>query len=84
VNNAQYPQIADDYESGFRVLKALPCNVFLGAHGGYYAMEEKYARLKSGGTNPYIDSEGYQSYVAEREQAFLSELKKQTAAAKDK
>jgi metallo-beta-lactamase class B len=66
------------------VLKSLPCDVFLGAHGRYFGMEEKYRRLKAGGKNPYIDSDGYKNYVADREQAFLSELQKQTAAAKNK
>jgi metallo-beta-lactamase class B len=77
VNNKEYPQIAQDYEQTFRVLKALPCDVFLGAHGGYYDMQEKYARLKDGGENPFIDPAGYKAYVADREQAFLTELHKQ-------
>jgi metallo-beta-lactamase class B len=81
VNNARYPEIARDYERGFGVLKSLPCDVFLGAHGNYYGMEAKYAqlsaRLKAGAANPYIDPEGYKGYVAEREQAFRSELQKQ-------
>jgi len=77
VNNKAYPQIAQDYEQTFRVLKALPCDVFLGAHGGYYDMLAKYARLKNGGENPFIDPAGYKAYVADREQAFESELKKQ-------
>jgi metallo-beta-lactamase class B len=81
VDNARYPEIADDYARGFRVLKSLPCDVFLGAHGSYYEMEEKYAKLNAG-ANPYIDSEGYKNYVADREQAFFSELQKQTAGAK--
>jgi metallo-beta-lactamase class B len=82
VNNALYPQIADDYEKMFRVLKSLPADVFLGAHGDYYGMEAKYARMKEGGPNPFIDPEGYKSYVAEREQAFRTELEKQKSAAK--
>jgi metallo-beta-lactamase class B len=82
VNNALYPQIASDYERMFRVLKALPCDVFLGAHGDYYGMESKYARMKEGGPNPFIDPDGYKSYIAEREQTFRDELAKQTAAAK--
>jgi len=82
VNNARYPEIADDYAHGFRVLKSLPCDIFLGAHGSYFGMEAKNARLNAGGPNPYIDSAGYKNYVAEREQAFLAELQKQTAAAK--
>ena len=79
VNNAQYPQIAQDYERTFRVLKSLPCDVFLGAHGDYYAMTEKYARISTKGTNPFIDPDGYKGYVADREQAFRTELKKQQA-----
>ncbi len=78
VNNAKYPQIAQDYERTFRTLKALPCDVFLGAHGDYYGMQAKYARMKQGGANPFIDPDGYKSYVAEREQAFQAELKKQS------
>jgi metallo-beta-lactamase class B len=82
VNNARYPEIADDYARGFRVLKSLPCDVFLGAHGSYYEMETKYAKLNAGKANPYIDPEGYKNFVAEREQAFLSELQKQTSVTK--
>ena len=82
VNNALYPQIASDYERMFQILKSLPCDVFLGAHGNYYGMEAKFAKMKEGGPNPFIDPDGYKSYVAEREQAFRAELAKQMAAAK--
>jgi len=78
VDNTLYPQIARDYERMFRTLKSLPCDVFLGAHGEYYGMEAKFARMKQGRPNPFIDQEGYKSYVAEREQVFRAELKKQT------
>jgi metallo-beta-lactamase class B len=79
VGNTAYPDIAQDFETTFRVLKALPCDVFLGAHGGYFDMEEKFAQMTAGGPNPFVDPKGYQSYVAEREQAFRRELTKQTA-----
>lgn len=79
VKNAAYPRIAQDYERGFRVLKALPCDVFLGAHGEYYGMVAKYARMRDGGANPFIDPEGYKRYVAEREHAFDAELARQIA-----
>ena len=82
VNNALYPQITDDYARMFRVLKSLPCDVFLGAHGNYYGLEEKFARLGKGGANPFIDPDGYKRYVDEREKTFRSELEKQTPAAK--
>src|SRR5215813_6006288 len=78
-NNAAYPQIAQDYERMFRVLKALPCDIFLGAHGAYYGMEEKFARLKQGSANPFIDPDGYKKFVADKDQEFRAELKKQEA-----
>ena len=81
VNNALYPQIASDYEKMFRVLKSLPCDVFLGAHGEYYGMGAKYAKLGKSETNPFIDAQGYRTYVDQKEQAFRAELAKQTAAA---
>jgi metallo-beta-lactamase class B len=78
VGNAAYPTIAEDYEVTFRTLKSLPCDVFLGAHGSYFGMEAKFARMKPGGVNPFVDPEGYKSYVAEREHAFRAELAKQS------
>ena len=78
VNNPLYPRIAQDYETTFRVLKSLPCDIFLGAHGAYYGMIDKYAGLQAGGVNAFIDPDGYKKYVAEREQAFRDELNKQS------
>ncbi len=77
VGNTQYPQIAADFEHTFRTLNSLPCDIFLGAHGGYYGMEEKYSRMKKGDTDAFVDPAGYKSYVAERELAFKAELKRQ-------
>ena len=80
VNNAPYPQIAADYERMFRVLKSLPCEIFLGAHGDYFDLETKYARLKERPLTAFIDPKGYKMYVAQKEQAFRVELAKQRAA----
>lgn len=78
VGNKAYPEIADDFAKTFRVLKALPCDVFLGAHGGYYGMIEKYNRQQKGdGGNPFVDPEGYRSYVAQKEKAFRDTLASQ-------
>lgn len=81
VGKETYPGIAADYEKTFRVLKDLPVDLFLGAHGGYYGMEAKFSKLNSKPTiNPFIDVAGYHAYVADREQAFRAELKKQQKA----
>lgn len=77
VGNKTYPQIASDYKHQFEVLKALSCDIFLGAHGGYFNLTEKYQRWKAGDKNAFIDPAGYKAYVADREAAFRAELKKQ-------
>src|SRR5580698_3246567 len=75
---ASYPGIADDYKHTFTTLKGLQCDVFLGAHGIYFDMLGKLERIKAGATeNVWIDPKGYQAAVAEREQAFETELKRQ-------
>jgi metallo-beta-lactamase class B len=79
VGNAKYPAITEDYKKTFQVLKALPATVFLGAHGDYYDMPTKYAKMKTGGANPFIDPAGYKAYVAERDDAFEKELARQKA-----
>jgi metallo-beta-lactamase class B len=81
VHNQTYPQIAEDYERMWRVLKSLPCDLFLGAHGSYFGLEEKYPRLKEGGANPFLDSDGYKKFISEAEQDFRTELAKQQAVA---
>lgn len=77
VNNTSYPQIATDYETCFRILKSLPCDLFLGAHGGYYDMEKKHALLGTSAANPFVDPDGYKTYVTQKEQAFRAEWEKQ-------
>jgi metallo-beta-lactamase class B len=81
VNNAEYPQIAQDYEHAFAVWKALPCDIFLGAHGAYYDMAAKYPKLADGSANPFVDPQGYKDYIADHEVAFQEELGKQQATA---
>jgi metallo-beta-lactamase class B len=77
VDNKDYPEIADDYAEMFKVLKSLPCDVFLGAHGAYYGMEAKYERLKGSSKNPFVDSVGYKEYVELKENAFRKTLEEQ-------
>ncbi len=80
VNNKDYPQISDDYVRSFAVLRKLPCDIFLGAHGGFYNLEEKYPKLGKGGPNPFIDHAGYLAYIDEKEKSFYAEQARQKAA----
>ncbi len=78
---ASYPGIAQDFTHTFVVLNALPCDIFLGAHGLYFNMLAKLARMPQEGDKVWIDPDGYRSAVAERKAAFETELHKQQAQA---
>ena len=77
VGNKNYPGIADDYVKTFALLKSLPVDLFLGAHGVYFGMKAKYEKMKDGGSNPFIDPAGYMAYVSEREATFRKEWERQ-------
>jgi metallo-beta-lactamase class B len=79
IHDAKYPGMALDFAKTFATLKELPCDVFLGAHGGYYGMLEKHARQEKGDRAAFLDPDGYRAYVAERQAAFEKELAKQKA-----
>ena len=78
VGNKTYPRIAEDYKREFAVLQSLPCDVFLGAHGGYFDLQSKYAQFKGGDRNAFVDPGGYKAYIADRQQAFEEELRRQS------
>jgi len=81
VGNTAYPGITEDFEKTFRVLKSLPVDYFLGAHGSYFDLESKYPRFKAGEI-AFFDPTGYKNYVDDRERAFRMELTKQKGASK--
>jgi metallo-beta-lactamase class B len=49
------PAIVDEFTRSFEIVRALLCDVQLGDHGAQYNMREKYAKLRPGGPNPYVD-----------------------------
>jgi metallo-beta-lactamase class B len=82
VNNKDYPQIADDYVRSFATLRKLPCDIFLAAHGAFYDVDAKYAKLQKGGPNPFLDHAGYLAYIDLKEKQFYAELERQKSGGK--
>ena len=76
VNNTNDPEIAADFARSITTLKALPVDVFLGAHSWFFDLAGKYKRL-GGATNPYIDPAGYKAWVANMEKNFNTTLAEQ-------
>ncbi len=78
---ASYPGIAADFEHTFAVLESLPCDIFLGAHGVYFGMLSKLARMPAEGDQVWIDPAGYKARSRNAKAAFERELAQQKAAA---
>lgn len=76
-----YPGIAQDFQHTFAVLRALPCDVFLGAHGGYFDMLAKLKRYPLDGPRVFIDPAGFKDFVADSQETFEKALSKQQAIA---
>lgn len=53
--NILTPPVIAEFNRTFPLVRSLPCDVQLGDHPAYYNMQEKHARLQSGGPNPFID-----------------------------
>lgn len=78
VGNADYPDIAADYENTFKRMKALKVDIFLSSHASAYGMEAKAAAARSGAkSNPFISPAGYLVYLNATESAFLKLLDSQ-------
>jgi metallo-beta-lactamase class B len=52
------PELVNEFNHSFATVRSIPCDVPLGDHGGEYFMQEKFAKIKSGGPNPFIDPAG--------------------------
>lgn len=78
VNNPKYPNIASDYEYTFRLLRSLPCNVFLGPHGSFFNLKAKAHRLDRGDKqNPFIEGKSFRDFLNRTEREFVDLLAKQ-------
>jgi metallo-beta-lactamase class B len=73
------PAMVDQFNRSFRVVRALPCDVPLGDHGAQYGMQEKYAKLKPGAPNPFIDKANCNLETDVQEAMFKATLAEQQA-----
>lgn len=49
------PDIQSEFTRTFKLLRSLPCDVPLGDHPAQYNMAAKYARVRAGAPNPFLD-----------------------------
>ncbi|HET7712033.1 MAG TPA: subclass B3 metallo-beta-lactamase [Thermoanaerobaculia bacterium] len=70
-NNAKYPNVIEDYRRSFRLLRSLPCDIFLGPHGSFFDLTRKRKLLgKKPAENPFVDPAGWKRYLDASERRF--------------
>jgi metallo-beta-lactamase class B len=83
LNNELYPEIASDFEKSFKLLRSLPCDVFMTYRALSISLDAKVAKLKQGGNqvNPFVDSESCQAYIDLYENRYTKQLAEEKRAA---
>jgi metallo-beta-lactamase class B len=84
VGDESYPGILSDFEKSFAALSRLPCDIFLGSHGGFFHLAEKHERFLRGESNAFVDPDGYRKYLRESEKDFRDKLARQKQQAVSK
>ncbi|HEV7922118.1 MAG TPA: subclass B3 metallo-beta-lactamase [Thermoanaerobaculia bacterium] len=65
VGNPRWPDAVADYRRTFATLRALPCDVFLAAHGGFFDLQSKI-----GHPERFVDPAGYKAHLDALEESF--------------
>jgi len=71
------PAAVAEFNRSFKLVRSLPCDLQLGDHPAEYGMIEKYAKLKDGGPNPFIDAASCKREVDMEEAMFRAILSEQ-------
>lgn len=75
-----YPNVGEDYAKTFRILKSLPCDVFLATHASFFDGLGKAEKLRAGAKeNPFIDPQGCRAFIDRREKMYREQLDKERA-----
>lgn len=78
VGHPQFLDMPQQFAYSFARLKILPVDVFLGAHGYWFDVQTKHAKLMAGtDTNPFIDPDGYRLALTNWENAYLERLRQE-------
>ncbi|MDO1529262.1 subclass B3 metallo-beta-lactamase [Fulvimonas sp. R45] len=81
IGNPKYPDVLEDFEHGFAVVAALPCDIPLAPHPGMVDFWERVAKRERGDANALVDPAGCRAYAKDARESFEAQLAKQRADA---
>ena len=76
------PDIEREFKRTFAIVRSLPCDVPLGDHPAQYNLSAKYARLKAGEPNPFVDAANCLAETEIQEAMFLAQIQAQQKSAR--
>jgi metallo-beta-lactamase class B len=79
VHNPDYPNIADDYAQTFRILRGLPCDIFLTSHASQFGLFSKYRPGMPYDPERFLDHGVYLRVIDRQENAFIEQLEEEKA-----
>ena len=79
LHNREYPDIAGDYAQTFRILRALPCDIFLTSHASQFGLFSKYRPGMPYDPDRFLDHGIYLRVIDRQENAFLEQLEEEKA-----
>ena len=79
LHNHEYPDIAGDYAQTFRILRALPCDIFLTSHASQFGLFSKFRPGMPYDPDRFLDHGIYLRVIDRQENAFLEQLEEEKA-----
>lgn len=76
--NVISPAVAEEFNRTYPLVRSLPCDVQLGDHPSQFNMKAKYAKLRPGAANPYIEPESCLFEADIQEAMFHATLEEQS------
>jgi metallo-beta-lactamase class B len=75
------PDVAKEFDKSFAVVRTFPCDIQLGDHGSEFDLLGKYAKLKPGAPNPFIDKASCTKEIDMEEAMYHAIMAEQAAKA---
>jgi metallo-beta-lactamase class B len=76
------PDVIAEFNRTFPLLRSLPCDVPLGDHTQAFHLQEKFAKLSAGGSNPFVDPAGCDIETDIEDSMFHATLEEQEQASR--
>jgi metallo-beta-lactamase class B len=61
--SARTPSIVDSFQQSIRTVEALPCDVLLSPHPGFFGMQDKQQRRSAGEADVFVDANACRAYA---------------------